>query len=65
MTLGNMRANGVGTLCHHSAILDVVTPVPGQRLIQLTQQHFRRLDERGNDRLRVLMLTFNRPSFNR
>ena len=33
----------------------LLTPVPGQRLVQLTRQCLRLLDERGNDRLGLLI----------
>jgi hypothetical protein len=38
-------------------IRKLLAPVSGQRLIQLTRQHFRLLDERGNNRLGVLIAT--------
>src|ERR1022692_2597481 len=45
----------VGRQRKSSMIRKLLAPVPGQRLIQLTRQHFRLLDERGDDRLRVLI----------
>src|SRR5665647_1360583 len=45
----------VGRQRKSSMIRKLLAPVPGQRLIQLTRQHFRLLDERGNNRLGVLI----------
>src|SRR5665811_1563414 len=45
----------VGRQRKSSMIRKFLAPVPGQRLIQLTRQHFRLLDERGNNRLGVLI----------
>src|ERR1035441_3088312 len=45
----------VGRQRKSSMTRKLLAPVPGQRLIQLTRQHFRLLDERGDDRLRVLI----------
>src|SRR5665647_659214 len=47
----------VGRQRKSSMIRKLLAPIPGQRLIQLTRQHFRLLDERGNDRLRVLIVS--------
>src|SRR5450759_4773773 len=45
----------IGRQRKSSMIRKLLAPVPGQRLIQLTRQHFRLLDERGNNRLGVLV----------
>src|SRR5664280_1914629 len=45
----------IGRQRKSSMIRKLLAPVPGQRLIQLTRQHFRLLDERGNNRLGVLI----------
>jgi hypothetical protein len=47
----------VGRQRKSSMIRKLLAPVSGQRLIQLTRQHFRLLDERGNNRLGVLIAT--------
>src|SRR5450830_2153858 len=46
----------VGRQRKSSMIRKLLAPVPGQRLIQLTRQNFRLLDERGNNRLGVLIV---------
>src|SRR5450759_3198835 len=45
----------IGRQRKSSLILRRLAPFPGQRLIQLTRQHFLLLDERGNNRLGVLI----------